>query len=191
MYNVNVNVNVNEKTGIPYGVVSMNSLKDWVWYEIQNNCESLTYRNWEEETRKELQQEVEGLLEDGEIPEEDVEEANDLINDKEADIDTLKWFLEDIVGDNKHYRDVLSSEYYPDEEEYEGEIPDEKGSIHVFLSYIGGAPTLWVSESPYTSQGRECSPCVPGAVDLDSKCENGFDAYDVPPDWYRTEEDPY
>jgi len=182
------NVNINTKTGIPYGVVSMNSLKDWVWDEIYSHCESLTYKYWEEETRKELQNEIEALLEDGKIEKDDEEEANDLLKD-EADIDDLKWFLEDI--DKDKYRDILRAEYEPDEEEWEGEIPDEKGTISVFLSYIGGAPTLWVAESPYTTQGRMCSPCVPGAVDLDSKSENGFDAYDVPPDWYVTEDDPY
>ena len=248
----NSTANTNLETGIPYGVVSMNSLKGWVWDEVQNHCESLTYHYWSDEVRTELQQAIDELLENEQIPKDDVKEALDLINDKEADIDTLKWFLEDI-DEEGIYKDIIRQEYEPDEEEYEGEIHDEKGSVHVFLSYIGGAPTLWVAESPYTTETRECSLCVPNGGDLDSKEYSfinratgdwdfsrylpqgnnwepvtepgtwfpdlkvwipeaqietpalsgvleshrlrpeapGMECYDVPPDWYRTEEDPY
>ena len=52
------------------------------------------------------------------------------------------------------------------------------------ISWLGGAPLLWVLESQHRATVRLCSPCVPNAGDLNSKEEGGFACYDVPMDWY-------
>lgn len=56
------------------------------------------------------------------------------------------------------------------------------------LSYLGGAPLVWVFESPHTAEVRQCSPCVPGAGDLDNPCEGGMVAYTLPKVWFAREE---
>jgi len=77
-------------------------------------------------------------------------------------------------------------DYYEcDEEEYALDLPDE--GLHLGLSYLGGAPLVWVYKSPHVAFCRPCSPCVPGAGDLDSKVEPGMRCYDLPADWYRKE----
>ena len=41
---------------------------------------------------------------------------------------------------------------------------------------------LWVFHSPVTEKVKFCSPCVPGAGDLNNPCENGIEAYSLPKD---------
>lgn len=68
-----------------------------------------------------------------------------------------------------------------DEPTIEGEYEGVKYQI----SWLGGAPLLWVFWSPFVKPHAQCSPCVPGAGDLDS--EGDMLCYDVPDDW-RTHE---
>ncbi len=55
----------------------------------------------------------------------------------------------------------LQDEVQCDEPVYEGETDGIKWRT----TWLGGAPHLFVFESPYYGVGRECSPCVQGAVD--------------------------
>ena len=74
-------------------------------------------------------------------------------------------------------------DYYDgDEEQYRLETD---GMI-LELSYLGGAPLVWVLKSPHKRSVRECSPCCPNAGDLDSPVEpgEGIVCYDLPHDWY-------
>lgn len=102
----------------------------------------------------------------------------------------------------------FKSEFYADnpeatEEEYEEALEEaqqgwefdeeqyslEKDGMHLELSYLGGAPIVFVFESPHTAKARQCSPCVPNAGDLDNKSENGVLCYDVPAEWYARNEE--
>lgn len=57
------------------------------------------------------------------------------------------------------------------------------------MSYLGGAPLVWVFESPHTTQARKCSPCIPGAGDLDNQEEDGdVTCYTLPADWFHDSE---
>lgn len=71
--------------------------------------------------------------------------------------------------------------YMGEEEEYELEADGMK----LGLGYLGGAPLVWVFESPHIARVRECSPCIPGGGDLDSPDPGGFDAYTLPPAWWE------
>jgi len=70
-----------------------------------------------------------------------------------------------------------------EEEEYELEIDDMK----LLLTYLGGAPLVFVMDSPHVTRTRGTSPCVPNAGDLDNKDPRGIETYDVPEDWYYKE----
>ena len=71
--------------------------------------------------------------------------------------------------------------YYADEEEYSLETD----GMSLGLSYLGGAPLVYVFQSPHMTQARECSPCIPGAGNLDSQEVGSFDCYTLPQDWFR------
>lgn len=44
----------------------------------------------------------------------------------------------------------------------------EHGGFTYHLSCLGGAAMIWVFHGPYATYCRTCSPCVPGAGDLDN-----------------------
>ncbi|MCP4113799.1 MAG: hypothetical protein GY737_00055 [Desulfobacteraceae bacterium] len=64
--------------------------------------------------------------------------------------------------------------------------------LHLQIGWLGGAPLLWVLESPHTTFALACSPCVPGAGDLDNTVENPNDVdkyrrvtcYTLPSEWF-------
>ena len=77
------------------------------------------------------------------------------------------------------------------EERVEGiqiEEPTIKGEcdgVKYMISWLGGAPLLWVFESPFTGRFDLCSPCVPNACNLNSPNPGGYEGYTVPADWLR------
>mgnify|MGYP007063752762 CR=1 FL=1 len=75
---------------------------------------------------------------------------------------------------------VFCEDYESDEDEYEHEVDGMK----LGASCLGGAYLIWVYESPHTARVRECSPCIPGAGDLDSPdIDHGMECYSVSQDW--------
>jgi len=139
-------VNVDPKTGISYGVVSLNALEDWVYDEFFYNGRNITYEAAMEDFVAEFEAEHGREPDDEEIQE---------------------W--------------VDYAEFQ--EEEYELETDGMK----LLLTYLGGAPLVFVIKSPHTTRTRPTSPCVPNAGDLDNKDPHGILAYDLPEDWYYKE----
>lgn len=64
----------------------------------------------------------------------------------------------------------------------------ERDGMKLELSYLGGAALIFVLESPSTTRARPCSPCVPGAGDLNSKDASGIECYDLIPSWYGADD---
>jgi hypothetical protein len=77
--------------------------------------------------------------------------------------------------------DGFNEDYTGEEETYRL----EKDGLELELSYLGGAPMVWVLKSPHTARVRLCSPCVPNAGDLGSPDEGGVEAYTLPPEWFE------
>lgn len=81
--------------------------------------------------------------------------------------------------------DALYFDYQCDEPivtgEYEG--------VRYRSSWMGGALCFFIFASPRTGEYRICSPCVPGAGDLNSPYEGGggsvVTCYDIPTDWRK------
>lgn len=70
-------------------------------------------------------------------------------------------------------------EYECDEPIHEGEYE----GVHYRTSWLGGALNVWIFESPVVGNYAECSPCVPGAGNLDCPDLDGVVCYDVPNGW--------
>lgn len=66
---------------------------------------------------------------------------------------------------------------------YEPIIEGEIDGVKYRTSWLGGALHFWIFESPHVGHFQQCSPCVPGAANLDQPCEDGIKGYDVPADW--------
>lgn len=77
-------------------------------------------------------------------------------------------------------------------------IEGEYEGVKYFISWLGGAPLLWVIDGPRGWGNRLCSPCVPGAVDLSGgyvlvdepreEDEGDYSCFCVPRDWLYVEE---
>lgn len=67
--------------------------------------------------------------------------------------------------------------------DYEDTVYGVKDEVSYIVTWLGGAMLINIVESPVTGTFEWCSPCVPNTADLDSPCEDGVLAYDVPSDW--------
>lgn len=74
--------------------------------------------------------------------------------------------------------------FYDDEPVHEG----EREGVRYRTSWLGGALHVWVFSSPHTGMYQECSPCVPGAGNLDCPDPDGVLTCDVPADWRVSDE---
>lgn len=114
------------------------------------------------------------------------------------------WVFEEFIdhGEDLDYiaakEECLGEDYTDEEEQYFADNYDSdcvgtyelnKDGMKLGMSSLGGAPLVWVFESPHIAQCRECSPCIPNAGNLECKDDHGFETYDVPPDWYAQEEE--
>lgn len=161
--------NVNLETGIAYGYISANSLHPDIVQDLQDNGTDVYYEEaWADFIRGKRSEYNENL---------------DATRQRVED-DGLK-FDEDSVDafDEEDYRDEFNNSYEQDEPVHEG----EKDGVKYRTSWLGGALNVWVFESPFTCKTVPCSPCVPGAGDLDNVGKGDYECYDVPPNW-RDEE---
>ena len=150
-------VNTNSKTGIRFGVIAVNNLNSDVvedlWYGY--GAVDLSYQAAMEELDAEIGREADRLIETGELQAEDRDWYVDRETDKRRDDIQID---EPIIEGN-----------------YQG--------VHYQISWLGGAPLLFVFESPFKGRFQLCSPCIPNAVSLESPSDVGTEGYDVPPDW--------
>lgn len=63
----------------------------------------------------------------------------------------------------------------------------EYDGIHLQYSWLGGAPIVFSFNGPVQKVQSYCSPCVPGAADLDSG-EGEIECHGFPKDWYANAE---
>lgn len=184
-----VMTNINQETGIRYGYISAKSihhdLVDHLMYEVGKDlsfeAEELELRALTEKDADYLEEEARIAIEErgGYTPRE-YEDA--LEKEIEAAYNALGF------GDREDFVEGQLScklEYVQIDEPI---IEFEYKGVHGRTSWLGGALNLWIFESPHTGLYEECSPCVPGAGNLDQPDPGGVLAYDVPDDW-RTDHD--
>ena len=91
----------------------------------------------------------------------------------------LRGEEEDAVQD---IMDVLEDymEYQGEEDNYVAEVDKTKYE----MGWLGGAPLIWVTDSEWACYCKPCSPCVPGAGDLNS-LGGGSLAHCMPPSEWK------
>lgn len=132
--------NFDEKTGIRYGVISPHNISHWSLDEIYQNGTDPIY----EEGKKNFEDGLKNV-----IREFCDNNANLDIADNDIDIDRImdQW--------NDHYESDGSGIMDYSDKEYD---------LHVSGDNFG----IFVMRSPYYTYCRGCSPCAPGAGDLDA-----------------------
>lgn len=154
-------------TGVRYGVIALNNLDDDIAQTLMfgPGATNLSYAAAYEEARCGAGNQAE-------------EEAT--TRRLQPGSNERKEFVEDRI---ELLLERFSDCYQDDEPHIEGTYQGIKYQI----SWLGGAPLLWVFESPSIVDVQSlCSPCVPNAGDLDSgivPAGEGYPCYGVPEDW--------
>jgi hypothetical protein len=126
------------------------------------------------------------LLASNELTANDLPEGVEEGQEAQAIADLTGPECADLIDDIDVY---FAQTFYDGIDESEFRKEGEIDGIPVSVSSLGGAALLWVLGGPLVGSFRHCSPCVPGAADLDSPCDAGDPAaiqgYDVPREWRR------
>lgn len=202
--------NVNPETGIRYGVISMNSLDpdlaDDLWFGP--DATNVSYDYAYAEAKAEEEGKYEAHLEEAEIAANETDP-----NMSEEDFETFieNWFEErDIEYCKELFVDRALDQFSDCCQIDEPTIEGIYDGVEYQITWLGGAPLLWVLKGPEGNARQLCSPCVPNAANLDDgfvldseletdpECnavgvsredhENGFPCYCVPRDWLFKEE---
>lgn len=82
---------------------------------------------------------------------------------------------EEIAGLVEKYSDAFAIDEPSASFQHEG--------VEVTFTYLGGAPIVFSHDGPIQKVSSYCSPCVPGAADLQSG-EGDIECHGFPADWY-------
>lgn len=160
--------NTNPTTGLAYGVVSFNSLQSWCLDDLfyGDQAKDLSYEAALEELKFEARHQFEAFLEQAEIA---ADEADANMSDREKERFIEAYFSE---HENRTDRDGFVEAYVERERDSidisEPIIEGVYDGVTYRISWLGGAPLLWVFDGPQGVCVSHCSPCAPGAADLDS-----------------------
>ena len=157
--------NINPETGIRYGCVYLNSLDPdtaaWLWDDAENLSEAEAYA----ELKSEIERDADNIE----------DEVRIAVSERDYSM----------LANDRYMEDEVESAYnrlgYDDRDDYiDTRLERESGGIEIDepiligtcegvryeISWLGGAPLLWVLESPVISKAKLCSPCCPNAGDL-------------------------
>lgn len=182
--------NTNPDTGIRYGVISCNSLDSDLVQELMFGPQAvdLDYQNAYREAKNEARLRFDREVEEAEIA---AAEIGDL-TETQIEAHMENW-LEVNLG-HSDLDDYVESALEKFSDMYQGDEATIEGTYQgtpYHITYLGGAPILYVVGGETGYAHRLCSPCVPGAADLDggfSEYFGGSDGgqhhcYVVPLDW--------
>jgi len=149
--------NTHPTTGIRYTVYAMQNLDPGVYQELWYGSGAVDI-TYEEAYEEELSLAIKRARYEAEVNGKEFDEA-DFIEDWEC----------------------------PEFEIDEPNIAGTYDGVRYEISWLGGAPLLWVLESPHTGRFVLCSPCCPQSCDGDSPIAGGFTGYAVPEEWLSKE----
>lgn len=159
-------MNYNTQTGIPYGVISGNTVPGLV-DDIITHGINLDYQSWESETLEML----ESARASDDPADSLLEVVGEYLNFDFTD-DILDYGNDELIGLMAEYIDF-------DEPTYKW----ESGGYSYYLTWLGGGILVYVCDGQTIGKYDLCSPCVPGAGNLDSPNPDGIECYDVPPEY--------
>lgn len=175
--------NTNPETGIRYGIISANSLNldllDTLLYAVGTELSFIETKN---EVRLNLEREADALEEEVHIAVAEEDYAM-LSSESYMERRTLEAYeAAGFLGREDFIETQLEQamqDYYCEEPETAFEYQGVTGRT----TWLGGAMLVWIFNSPHVSTFDLCSPCVPGACNLDSPNPDGYGGYTVPNDW--------
>lgn len=155
--------NIDTEKGIRYGVIAQNSVGGDALNDVYTNGTDLGYQAALEQRKTEIQDAICGAIDD--------------LNGVDATLmDSFEQFVQEILDCETEYGfdcGDSSGPYLYEEDGY---------SIHT------SETELWVTKSPFYTHAQFCSPCAPGAGNLDTPCESGPKTYCLGEDWFDSDQ---
>jgi hypothetical protein len=189
--------------GIHYGVISIHTVDPEALEDVIRNGRDTLY----EEARKELTEQVKACVRN--LYEEVEWVSREMFLN--GLIETLKPFtwsrlaerISDSLGRDSQEMDLEEDlenvesavdEWFGDFYDHDSSLAGivyEEGDLHILGS---GDTYLMVTKSPYYTYSQYCSPCYPGAGNLDTECDPESGAprtYCLDHDWFENNKAPY
>jgi len=148
--------NIDLETGVRYGIIAMNSLDGSGW-ETMASGDDLDFEAFKREVCSTLRTAIEGVLEQHRL-----DGCNDALGIAQDTVDNLEFDSYESSGDCTRYS--LRRDGY------------------ALTTTADG--NLFVIKSPYYTFAQYCSPCVPGAGNLDVPSGDGPKTYCLASDWF-------
>lgn len=178
--------NIHPETGVRYGVIAVQSLDPDLASDLMHGPDAvdLTYREAYADAKDEAVARFEQLMEEAELT---ATETDPRMSGTEREAFVEKYMdARDVPWDYVDQElEKFASCYQCDEPVIEGIYE----GVSYQVSWLGGAPHLWVLGGPRAFCRSLCSPCIPNAADLDSGFvydaddEHPYECYGVPADW--------
>jgi hypothetical protein len=204
--------NIDETTGIRYGVISQHSLDPEALDEIYYGSHStdLYYKRYVEEVMQRIESTLRAELPDdigalytkiddtGVKRHETICDAltsalGDMFNDRSM-IEVHEWvmsevddttILDELIKIAKEAADEHMGDNYQGDEIY----PLYEDKTYTVTRCLDS--DLMILKSPFFSNCSYCSPCVPGAGNLNTVCEGGVKTYCLDETWFPDNKAPY
>jgi hypothetical protein len=154
-------VNRDAETGIRYGIISQHSVNCYAMDDVYTHGEDVGYTAAIEELKDSLQKGFRHVMENLGL---------------KPDDDDLSDMADNVMQDQDWERDESGPYAY----EFEGLTVQTTSDNN-----------LWVFKSPVYTRAQFCSPCVPGAGNLDTFCPDGPKTYCLAADWFEEGKAPY
>lgn len=158
-------VNRDAETGIHYGIISQLSLNPEALDDIQRGGDDLDFEDFKEELKGKLEVAINRVLDEAGLRD---DQASNYVDDIIDDIiDDLEFDGYEGTGDCTRYK-----------------YSDEKEDLIARTTSDG---EVFVIKSKFYTHCQFCSPCVPGAGNLDVPVAGGPKTYCFGPDWFDKE----
>jgi hypothetical protein len=152
------------ESGIRFGIINQNDVSGWLYDELE-----AVYDQYCPNCGNELDEDWEDTA----------------IDIYEADGDNEhEWIADDTLPCPHCSKPIHDSEQYADEPNAQILDTDD---IKGFLDDFG----LWITKSPYYTKTAFCSPCCPGAGDLNSPRKDGVKTFCLDHSWFEDKKAPY
>ena len=193
--------NTNPETGVSYGVIACNSLNQDLVHILfyGSQATNVSEGGAVAEAEAELRQQYRALLEEASIAAAETGADREVGFDSEAYEE--RWF------EKREYRygeeDFVERGLASGAVDFQIEEPTVTGTyegVTYQIGWLGGAAILWVFRGPIVRSRSLTSPCIPGAIDLDSgfiyaacsyddsvEARHAYQGYGIPADWLAKE----
>lgn len=195
--------NIHPQKGIAYGTIYGNKVPELMEHIIECGTDT-TYQEKRDEIAQQIRnavsranQKIDEVLDNlrEKVCADLINDLDEFINDDDGDIITTNVSIDLNFEGEDELIDAYMETWECDEPTYRLE---EDGFVYE-MSYLGGAPIIFVLDAPIVTFAHRCSPCVPNGGDLSTPSSferdegttvwyplSGICCFAIDPGWFET-----